>query len=525
MIIKFEEGKSYYFKNNEITDSDTSSQKLAKQAIFYLKNYENLTLSGNNTTLLLDKSNDLVHWFNIDNSKNINVEGFNLELSQPMYTLATVDNYKIYKTGDKSDNKYSGHYSTPYIDITTPISLGITEEFVPGYAESGASVAFGLPYTGDVNRSHIYINSIVPLDVSANKYRVYIRADKQSSLAGIITSYNYDQAHEKIAYMYENGLKFMIGIPGWGRYGADDGSGAVVVTNSTDLSLENINVFSSPTMVFHMRNNYGTFNIKNCNVTPKNEEDALAAWVDVFHVKENRCKFVIEDCLFEKAQDDIFNFSTSYLKVTEVVANNEFKMECPALGGNYWMPLRVGDTVTLLNEATGAFVGRTTIKEVKTVNSKPWVVVNDTLSGLEVGVAVYVDSLGQPNSVIKNCTIRGTYRFRTPLTVENCEIDQLYAWIDTYPGNEGPIPRNITFKDCTFNPIKPSTEQISAGYISYISDTYMMQIGTRSSAANTEYKTENIQFINCKLKDGTAFTSALKLIDDMNGTGAGVTFQ
>lgn len=503
---------------------------MAKQAIFYLKGYENLTISGNDTTLLLDKSNDLVHWFNIDGSKNVKVKGFNLELSQPMYTLATVDGYKIYDNSDQYDTYTGtewGHLDKPYIDITTPISLGITEEFVPGYAESGASVAFGLPYTGDVNRSHIYINSIVPLDVSANKYRVYIRADEQSSLMGIKKTYNYDQAHEKIAYMCGDmggeKLKFMIGIPGWGRYGADDGSGAVVVTNTTDLTVQNVNVYSSPTMVFHMRNNYGTFNIKNCNVTTKpGTDNVLAAWVDVFHVKENRCKFVIDGCLFEKAQDDIFNFSTSYLQVTEVVGDNEFKMECPALGGQYWMPLQVGDTVTLVNETTGEFVGRTTIKEVKTVNSYPHIVVNDSLSGLAVDVAVYVDSLGQPDSVIKNCTIRGTYRLRTPLTVENCEIDQLYAWIDTYPGNEGPIPRNITFKSCTFNPIKPSADQITAGYISYMSDTYIMQIGTRGSVTPS-YKTENIQFIDCKLKDGTAFTSELNLIDDMEDTGV-ITF-
>lgn len=447
-----------------------------------------------------------------------------------MYTLATVDGYKIYDNSDEYDTydgRSLGHLDKPYIDITTPVSLGIEEgeTFVSGYVEDGGvSYAFGLPYTGDVNRSHIYINSIEALDASANKYRVYVRADEQSSLGGLLTTYNYDQAHEKIAYMYENGLKFMIGIPGWGRYGADDGSGAVVVTNTTDLALQDINVYSSPTMVFHMRNNYGTFNIKNCNVTTKpGTDDVLAAWVDVFHVKENRCKFVIEDCLLEKAQDDIFNFSTSYLRVTEVVSDNEFKMECPALGGQYWMPLQVGDTVTLMNETTGEFVGRTTIKEVKTVNSYPHIVVNDTLSELAVGVAVYVDSLGQPDSVIKNCTIRGTYRFRTPLTVENCEIDQLYAWIDTYPGNEGPIPRNITFKSCTFNPIKPSADQIAAGYISYISDTYMMQIGTRGSVTPS-YKTENIQFIDCKLSDGTAFTSGLNLIDDMDGTGEDVTF-
>lgn len=498
VVLKFDKDKSYYFKGED------------SKSIFDLKGYKNLTVQGENTTLLLDKTNELVHWFNVDASENITVQGFNLKLSQPMYTMSTVYDYKIYKY----DNWPSfGLTDTPYIDIQTDISLGITETYTSGYiASHGESYAFGIPYTEDVNRSHLYINSIKPLDAENNKYRVYLR--------------NYDNHDEKIQYMVDNNLPFMLGIPGWGRYGEEAGSGAVIVTNSTDVNLQDINVWSSPTMAFHMRNNYGTFNINNCNVTTEpGSDDKLAAWVDVFHLKENRCQFIIEDCLLEKAQDDIFNLSTTMLEVNEVYSTTEFNMICNALGG-YWMSLEEGDTVTIFDEEEGIFVGRTTIKEVVTQGVNTRIIVNDELTNLESlvtnegGVAVYVDSLGQPGSIIRNCTVSGTYRFRTPVTVENCTLNTLYAWIDNYPRTEGPLPMDITFKGCTFNPIKPSADQLSAGYISYISEDYMMQIGATTiptSGIPAQYYAEGILFEDCTIDhtlinfmDNTAYVTLKK---------------
>lgn len=459
VVLEFEKDKAYYFKEMN-----------RESSIFDLEGYKNLTVCGDNTTLLLDKSMNLVHWFNVNESENIKIQGFNLKLAQPMYTLSKVDAVSL--------------TDEPYLDITTERSLGITETFTAGYIEShGASYAFALPYTGDVNRMHIYVNSIEPLDATANKYRVHIRY--------------YDDHETKIKYMMDNDLPFMVGIPGWGRYGDDDGSGAVVVTNTTNLEMQDINVWSSPTMVFHMRNNYGEIHMQNCNVTTEpGTDDVLASWVDIFHIKENRAKFIIEDSTFEKAQDDVFNFSTTNLLVDEVVSETEVKLVCKQLGG-YWMPLEVGDTITFIHEKAGHFVGRTRIKEVKEQGEITHIVVEDALPMVGIGVAAYVDSLGQPGSVIRNCKISGTYRFRTEITIEDCELNTVYAWIDNYPTNEGPIPRNITFKGCKFNSIKADDPSVC-----YISSEYMMQIGAQTiptSGIPAYYSADNIVFEDCDI--------------------------
>ena len=459
VIIEFEKDKVYYCKD-----------KYRESALFDLQGCKNLTLRGDNTTLLLDKSMKLVNWFNINESENIKLEGFNLKYAQAHYTLSKVDAVSL--------------TDEPYLDVTTDISLGITEKYEAGFIQShGESYAFALPYTNDVNRMHIYVNSIEPLDAAANKYRVHIRY--------------YDDHEDKINYMLEHNLPLILGVPGWGRYGQEDGSGSVIVTNTKNLEIKNFNVWDSSTMVFHMRNNYGEIHLQNCNVTPEpGSDDVLVSWVDIFHIKENRAKFIIEDSTFEKAQDDVFNFSVTNLQVDDVISETEVTLKCKALGG-YWMPLEVGDTITFVHERAGHFVGRTTIKEVKQQGETTHIVVNDAMPMLGAGVVAYVDSLGQPGSIIRNCKISGTYRFRTEITLENCELNTVYAWVDNYPTSEGPIPRNITFRKCKFNSVKAEDPEVC-----YISSEYMMQIGAQTiptSGIPAYYSADNIVFEDCDI--------------------------
>ena len=97
VIIEFEKDKVYYCKD-----------KYRESSLFDLQGCKNLTLRGDNTTLLLDKSMHLVNWFNINESENIKLEGFNLKYAQPHYTLSKVDAVSL--------------TDEPYLDVTTDIS-------------------------------------------------------------------------------------------------------------------------------------------------------------------------------------------------------------------------------------------------------------------------------------------------------------------------------------------------------------------------------------------------------------------
>ena len=470
VVIEFEKDHSYYFRNGK-----------GANAIFELQEYKNLTLRGDNTTIIMDKGVRLCRYVNINESENIALEGFNFKFSQPWYTLADVD---VFHPGLPDEGAgevfHMNEIDPPYIDITTDRTLGITETYKPKIRDE-----FALPYTEGVNRSHMYIERIEVLDAEAQKYRVYFQ--------------DWDDIRTKMNFLKEYKLKFLMGIPYWDRAERLDDSGSIIVTNTTNVDLRNINVWAATSFALHMRNNYGEIHLENCNVTTEPGSDGIwASQVDILHLKENRCRFVIEDCLLEKAHDDVFNLSTTYLYVDSIQSETEFNMLCKEFGGVYYMPLRVGDTITLINEVTGTFVGRTKIKKVV---EQSWtanhIITEEPLPLNEVGTAVYVDTLGQPNSIIRNCTISGTYRFRTPVTIENCTLNTMYAWIDNIPFVEGPVPRDITFRNCTFTSLKAPDPRVS-----YMSPDYMMQLGTTCDIAGDvrpHYYAENILFEDCEI--------------------------
>ena len=72
VVIEFEKDKSYYFKD-----------MYGENAIFELSRYKNLTLRGDNTTIIMDKSANLCRYVNVDFSENIAIEGLNFKFSQP----------------------------------------------------------------------------------------------------------------------------------------------------------------------------------------------------------------------------------------------------------------------------------------------------------------------------------------------------------------------------------------------------------------------------------------------------------
>ena len=440
---------------------------------------KNLTVQGENTTIVIDMDKRVNTYFNINESKNIKVKGFNLKTLKSVYAIADVNSIER---------------ATRTIEFTTPDSLGIDATY---YASIGD--CFGLPYIGeDVNRMHLFFDEMEVVDASANRYRIQFR--------------NEDNVDGKLEYMQRTGSQFLVPRPYWGQ---EEGS-AFVVTNTENADLEDINLWSASTFNFHMRYNSGVVNLKNVNLTPEPGTDmAMVGWRDGFHLKDNRAQFIWDGCKLEKVFDDVFNISCTMMQVTEVISDTEFKMECPEFGGTYWLPMQTGDELTVYDEKTGAFIGRTTIKEVVNQKGKDnHIIVNDPLPGNAAGVSVGLDSGVAPNSIIRNCEVIGTYRFRGPLLVENCQLKTMYAWLDNLPNIEGPVPRNIHFKNCEITKVHPADRKDSFG-----SSDYLMIIGNyTTSGAMAQFISTGIVFEDCEVnKDEIAFYPSCEVQFIRNG--------
>ncbi len=446
---------------------------------FEIQKASNLTIQGDNTTIVIDMDQRVNTYFNINECKNIKVKGFNLKTLKSVYAIADVNSI------DRANRT---------IEFTTDRSLEIDSTYYPTN-----DACFGLPYIGeDLNRMHLFFDEMEVVDASANRYRIQFR--------------NEDNADGKLEYMERTGSQFLVPRPYWGQ---EDGS-AFIVTNTENADLEDINLWSASTFNFHMRYNSGVVNLKNVNLTPEPGTDmAMVGWRDGFHLKDNRAQFIWDGCKMEKVFDDVFNISCTMMRVTEVISDTEFKMECPEFDGTYWLPMQAGDELSVYDEKTGAYIGTTTIKEVvNQAGADNHIIVNDPLPGNAVGVSVALDSAAAPNSIIRNCDVSGTYRFRAPLLVENCELKTMFAWIDNLPNIEGPFPHDIHFKNCKITKVHPADRKDS-----FCSPDYLMVIGNyTTSGAMAQFISTGIVFEDCEInKDEISFYRSCEVQFIRNG--------
>lgn len=451
VVVEFEKDKTYYVQKGK-----------AKKSVFELQGYSDITIKGENTTISLDVTKRIDKYFNLNECENVKIDGFNFKTSTPVYSLSTVE---------------ALDFTNYTMDIKTDISLGITETY-----EKECFDTFGLPLT-DYNRNHMFYSKIEILDAANNRYRVFLE--------------NKDNLVTKMTAVQRDKLRFIIPMPYWG-YTESNASGMLLVTNSENVELTNLNVWSYATFGFHFRYDRGEMLIKNVNVTPEPGTDlAMTGWRDTYHLKSNRGKFTFDNCFAEKCHDDLFNFGMTSCEIDKVYADNEFNMICSEFKGTlYGATLKEGDSVTIYDELGGKYFINTKIKKVVEQDGEiNHIIVEDKIDWLQEGLSVSIEELSQPGSVIRNSKFNGTWRFRSQMTIENCEWETLYGWIQNNIYLEGNIPNNIYWKNCKFTPIKAPNPADSS-----FDSQYMISMGVATQSGKVaQYYEENIVFEDCEI--------------------------
>ncbi len=450
--IELEKNGIYYFENVP-----------GEGYLFELKDMKNVTLKGENTTISMNAAK-LNGYVNVDKCENLRIEGVNLKTSKSVYAIGNV---------------LEANVEELYIDIQSDRDLEITETYRGFFPD-----AFGLPLT-DYNRAHMFISSIEVLDAGKYQYRVHLQ--------------DMDDVKRKMVSMVRDGLQFLVPRPGWGET-VNNGSGAFIITNSSNVELKNINMWSASAFCFHMRYNDGKMLIRNVNVTPEPGTDmAMSGWRDGFHLKNNATQFTIENCTIERNFDDAFNTGFTSLEITKVYSNTEFEMSCCEFGGTYYGRLNSGDLLLFYDEEKGSLITSARIKEW--VNREDWaalphIILEEPVPELTVGLTVSSVDVGQPDMTIRNCYINGTYRFRTPLKCEDTQFDTMIGWFDNLVKLEGPVASEQYFTNCRFSKVSAPDPADSFG------GNYIMEIGTvvKDESHNKKvFKAKNIVFENCEL--------------------------
>lgn len=437
-VLLFGKNKTYYYKDNGAPIN----------SVIYFSSNEDLTVKGDNTLILLGGQTN--YYADITKSKNITIEGLSFDYSEykPAFA-ATV------KKGDVDVNA-----GTAIVKIDREIHMNDGETAVPRCNSFGA-----VPSPN--SRYHMYLKKYEMIDSKNGILKVYFDTTNGLTMSRL-----------KDDFIYTYG--FVLPGPYAGKI-----ERGFSIHNNTNFTMRNVNIYSTSRHVFSLQWNYGNFLFENVSVVraPYDQGLAYTSWADCYHLIHNRAKYVWKNCKNEWNYDDVFNISATTHYVSKVYSTKEIVMQPvkSESGGDY---PQVGETISVINTKTGAFIGRATVRSV--ISTKNGYIsrikLNEELPLLQEGTHIkcWVDDTVAPGSEFINCNFQGTYRARSELTFTNCVFDNLRFWIglDTID-NEGPISKNIIFRNCEFK--GANAWEVFSGN------------GNKGG-----YKLQNIVFENCK---------------------------
>ena len=433
----FERNKTYFVSN---TDNSTEMALL-------FRSLNGITVEGNGSTILCDKG---IRYMSVSNCTNMTITGLNFDLKTRAHFVGSV-------TAVNADEGY--------FEVRSDRDIGFDGEWNP------TNSPFCLKATDGTSRSFIVIKKMTTVDAANRIYRVYAVMDDPSLGTGAqVRSLTLNQ-------------QVIVPTPFIGHCG-DSSFG---IHSNTNLTLSNINVCNVAHFVFFVTWNQGTVNFDRVNVMPPSDESVVfSSWRDVYHCKSNSAKLIWNHCTSKGNGDDIINISSNMMYVKTVVSPTEVICQWPETNGSYGTP-EEGSSIIIWNADSGKLIGRTTLKKVVNANENRYQF-KTPVSGLRTGehIRFCFESHAAPNSEIVNCDFDGTLRFHGgPLMVRDSKLRMIRMWIDNETTLEGPIPHDITFRNCAFT-------------VPWESDAFIISANSpKSKWSEGDYRLENIRFENC----------------------------
>ncbi|MBP3392708.1 MAG: hypothetical protein J6L76_07985 [Clostridia bacterium] len=440
-IVQFQAGKTY-----RVTAVPTQNRN---NCLFDLKAAKNVHIQGSNTKILLKAP---VRIGMISDTNQCSMSGFIFDYAPKPFVVGKV----IQKGAD-------------YIDFATSEELAIPTDWK-------APSTFFAFRNKENERLHFFSTGYTKL--GEKKYRLHIKSDStgKPNQAAI-------------------GEEFILPVPGASH--SDGGGSAFTIGTSSGLQMSDIRIYSLPNFGFNIRCNDGDLFFENISFRPEPDSDIhLVCWRDGFHVKDNSGQIIWDKCDMGPLGDDAFNLSSVCMKVVKISETQDTFRLLPMEGTAARPALQVGDEFVAYNNFTGELIGTGTIAEI--IDTSPVRFKSDApLPNADKETYFCFYRYANPNYVVRNSTIEGTVRVRCPGIFENCKFNVFWLKIENETFFEGPVPKDITFKDCSFQSLSGRNKNI-------------VQIGTRYQNNPTEpaqYKCKNIVFQGCTWLGGTGYSA------------------
>lgn len=463
----FESNKTYYVKS------------VTLDSVFYISGVRGLTIDGGNSTFLLDNKKA---YASVTSSKDCTLKNMHFDLkTKPAFTAECISvdasNGTAVMKADRDIGLESGNV------YTAPTS---------GW--------FGVLNRHD-SRYHMYISKYEMISKTDKTFKIYFTSDSNTRAwlsNGMLMQSGMICPMPNIGHLIERGF---------------------TISGNDGFSMSSVNIHACARFGMYIGNNDGKLSFDSVNFVPaENDLDRnmnFTSWRDTFHVKDNRASISWNNCDATGNYDDIFNISSSTLYVSDYnIAKNRITLVWDeARGGNYYK-IKVGDVLNVIDTETGEDCGTAKVKRVvKQAGGENTVILEEPLEMLSntgTSILAFFKNRCAPGSTITNCNFNGTFRFRGPLTISNTYFFNQRTWLDLYGTFEGPIPENITYKNCTIESGSGATFIIGAnsgntGKYGYHVNNILFDSCVLDSASLEIYESDEayVSIKNCKEHDGT----------------------
>lgn len=430
--VEFAADKTYYLGYDS---------RVEALAAFALHDCKNVTLRGCRTRILIDRP---LYYTEIVHTENTVLEGFIFDYRVRPFALGTV-----LERNDEALTAVVQADRSLQIDRETDTEFAVLQR--------------------DDGRYHLFLRGVEPLE-GENRYRFYFR----------------DVADTRRFLKMTDTYPVILPLPGF----AHRIERAFSITDNTDFTMRHCRVWSMARFGFAILRNYGTLLFDDLRVEQAPGEPCkIVGWRDCFHVKENHAKCLWYRCYAEYCYDDIFNISASTLYVQEVLSETELDFRWRETGGTYPC-VEKGDTFSIVDTETGRDYGTAVVREVVRQEDGHNVIRFCTpFRGVSAGENIFAFDLDNvaPGSIIEDCDFRGTFRFRGPIEIRHSDLYVARMWIDMYERLEGPVPRDVCFRDCTL-----TCDDEENPYFHIVAQKKSVQ-------TEQPYHLENIVFEHCRL--------------------------
>ena len=291
----------------------------------------------------------------------------------------------------------------------------------------------------------------------------------------------------EVTVTYSSGMTYTVGqkvyLPNPGI--AHTGSECVFIShNDGEVTLENVEIRAARNFVVSVGNNDQDIYFKNVDLVPdesNTRELKMVSWRDGFHCKDNRGAIHWSDCENGVLFDDVMNIRNTLGNIVKITDAHQFSART-GYGDGGAFDCQEGDILDFYDQFNDIYYGYAKVLKATKSGDRTIIELDPTYCTVDL-TRVSIDTCSianrntcAPGTTITDCEFSGSLRLSRAVTVENTVFNIYYAiWILAEGGAEGPLPGDITFRNCTFRYAYIHID----GYNRWDTGRYMPSIGSQ----------------------------------------------